>query len=523
MEPRATKRLYLLEERQLFSDSLLWSLQRTYFASRGVDAWRQDEVPHAISNSAILARTYAELVLAFFQDQSLLAPRSGAAGEALHICELGAGSGRFAYHFLCELSRLCGEAGIAPASFRYVLTDVAGKNLEAWRRHPRFQPFFANRMLDLAPFDVEQTDRLALQVAGEEIVTGALRRPLVVVANYLLDSIPHDLFYLDGGECQDCLVSLLVEEDPATLSPAELIARLRFRYDHQALAEPPYDEAPLRDLLADYQRRLSATYLLFPQAGLRCLLRLQALSRAGLVLLSADKGDHRLETLEGSPPPCLVHHGSFSLSVNYHAYKAFCERAGGLALFPDRSARALNVSCLLLVPEAAAHAAARQAYRRFVRDFGPDDLFALHEDAHQQLGGMTLAGILSDLRLSCYDCRQLAEAFPRLLELAPALDGAQRQELVAAVERVWASYFPLGEACDLANQIACLLYEVEDYDRALAYFERSVEIYGPFTGTLYNMALCCRMLEQRARAEALLREILAHDPENREAAELLAL
>ncbi|MFW1950288.1 hypothetical protein ACG907_20660, partial [Acinetobacter bereziniae] len=96
-------------------------------------------VPHYVTSNPTIANAYAEMALAFWRDRQRLAPQSG----PLTICELGAGSGRFAFYFLRRLESLCAEADVPPQAFRYVLTDAADANLAFWRSHPCFEPFFA--------------------------------------------------------------------------------------------------------------------------------------------------------------------------------------------------------------------------------------------------------------------------------------------------------------------------------------------------------------------------------------------
>ena len=108
------------------------------------------------------------------------------------------------------------------------------------------------------------------------------------------------------------------------------------------------------------------------------------------------------------------------------------------------------------------------------------------------------------------------------MELLPHFKPDQYEAFNEAVDNVWDLYFPLGEKVDLAYQIACLLYEMHNYPRALTYFERSIEIYGPYSGTLVNMAVCHQFLEQYEQADSLLRKVLQHDPDNQEAKTLLA-
>jgi tetratricopeptide (TPR) repeat protein len=508
---------YLLEEQQGFAESLLWGLQQRYFAEKGVDAWRQGEVPHYITSNPTMANSYAEIVLAFLRDQQRLAP-----GDApLYICELGAGSGRFAFHFLKRLTQLCEQAGVEPSSFRYIATDFTQANLDFWRRHPRFQPFFASGILDIALFNINQSDQLSLQLSGKRIGVATLDRPLIVIANYVFDSVPQELFYIDDQRCYRCQLSMIVGEDPRTLSISDLIARTHYRYDYQELSEPPYQEPYLLEIFQDYQLTLAKSHLLFPAAGLRCLERLKALSKQGMLVLSADKGDHHLSALQNCPPPCVVHHGSFSLSVNYHSFKTYCER-DGLALLPSYGPNNVSVNCLLMVGEAADYVETKRAYQRYVQDFSPDDFYCISQHAQQYVANMSIEQILAYLRLSYYDSYQFAHYLPRLVELAGTLNADECQFLTYAIDKVWELYFPLGEVLDLANYIACLLYEIGDYQRSLIFFERSIEIYGQHTGTLYNMALCYQQLQQHEQAELLLQTVLQYDPDNHEARALLA-
>jgi hypothetical protein len=513
------KSWFLLEQQQIFSQSHLWDIQRQYFSAKGVEAWRQDEVPSYITSNPTIAHSYAEIVFAFWCEQQRLA-RSD---EPLYLCELGAGSGRFAFHFLQRLTLLCEQAGIALTSFCYVLTDFTQSNLDFWQGHPRLRPFFEQGVADMALFDIVHSDQLTLQGSGKTITTDSLTHPVVIIANYVFDSVPQDLYYIADQRCQQCLISLLFDEDPQTLALSEVFDHLHWRFDLQASTAAPYQETYLQDLLCDYQRTLTDTYLFFPAVGLRCLQRLKEWSKQGLLVLSADKGSQHLWALEGHGLPTLVHHGSFSLMVNYHAFKAFCEQSGGVALFPDHDHRSVNVSCLFLLGEASSsYRETQRAYQRHVQGFGPDDFYTLIRHVRQSIAGMSVEEILVCLRFSLYDSHQFTYYLPRLLELAPALEHEERERASNAIERVWEGYFPLGEPLDQAYQIACFFYAIDDYRRALTFFERSLEIYGRHSGTLYNIAVCYQFLEQHEQARQLLVTVLHYDPENQQAREALA-
>ena len=76
----------------------------------------------------------------------------------------------------------------------------------------------------MARFDATAPGALALQVSGTTLAAGSLRLPPVVIGNYLFDSIPPDLFYLKQERAWQCLVSLSVDQEPAELDAAELLA-----------------------------------------------------------------------------------------------------------------------------------------------------------------------------------------------------------------------------------------------------------------------------------------------------------
>jgi tetratricopeptide (TPR) repeat protein len=515
---------HVLEEQRPFSASLLWQLQRRYFTERGIEAWRQGEVPHYVTSNPTIANCYAEIVLAFWRDRR----RLGAHGahhhhqQPLTICELGGGSGRFAFYFLSRLAYLCEHAGVPPGSFRYVLTDIAESNLDFWRRHPRLAPFFASGVLDIARFDISEASELSLRISGDNIGQNDLHHPLVAIANYVFDGVPQDLFHVRHRRCDPCLASLTIDQHPDGLNATDLLAKLKVHYHDQPLDGVPYPEPWLQRLLRDYAGALDDAHLLFPATALRGLHRMAQMSGQGLLLLSADKGEHRLEALEGRSPPNPVRHGSVSLPVNYHAFASFCEHGGGMALVPASRHQSINVIGLMMVADPAGHTETRNAYQRHVREFGPDSFFTITRHARQTIPQMAAGDILAYLQLSHHDSHQFGRYLPRLQQLAADLDDDTRQDVNAAIDLVWAHYFPLGEELDLANQIASLFYAMDDYSRALVYFRRSSDIYGEDTGTLYNMAACHHLLGECEEAAALLQRVLELEPDNAGAARLLA-
>jgi hypothetical protein len=60
--------LFELESARPLRDSLLWRLQTSYYASKGVECWEQGTVPNFVTSNAFLANAYAKVILGNIQD-----------------------------------------------------------------------------------------------------------------------------------------------------------------------------------------------------------------------------------------------------------------------------------------------------------------------------------------------------------------------------------------------------------------------------------------------------------------------
>lgn len=168
------------KQRYRFSEAPIWNIQRKYYEEAGTKAWNNDQVPQYITSNPMIAAAYAEMIFGFLQDRA----NKESGSEPVLIVELGAGAGRFAYHVLHELCQLRDYAGISLPPFRYIMTDLAMNNVMAWKEHPALQSFITEGLLDFAQFDAVHDTVLNLVVSGTTISEGALKQPVIIVANY---------------------------------------------------------------------------------------------------------------------------------------------------------------------------------------------------------------------------------------------------------------------------------------------------------------------------------------------------
>jgi hypothetical protein len=500
----------MLQEHTPFSQSKIWQLQRAYFEQAGIDAWRKGEVPHYVTSNPFMGKTYAGLVFAFLRDLA----QQGKTQETVYVLELGAGHGRLCYHFLKHFERLVAGMATPLPRICYILSDFAEENIKFWETHPRLQPYLEKGWLDFARVDATQVSEIKLKHSGKRIAAENLRQPLVVIANYFFDTIPHDLFYIDEDRLHQCNVALTMDDRYQAAPPAEMLAHVQLNYAHHYLAYLPYAQPYLNTVLAAYIPSLNDTYLLFPHTGIECIHKLKTLSTGGLLLLTADKGYHREEDVEARPVPQLVTHGSFSLSVNYHAMITYAHQHQGLALFPKDNTNSIVLGCLLFARNHEEYKETRLAYTNLVDDFGPEEFFDLKKLWEKTFTQFSIRNMISILKLSNYDARLFTQMFPYLFAGVREVSSTERWSLFKAVHRVWDTYYPLGEDNDLAFLIGELLFNLKFYREAITYFYLSVKIYGNKADTLYNIALSYTALNEREKAQAVVYETLRHDPEH---------
>lgn len=486
---------------QRLSKSALWALQRGYFEQEGVEAWRTATVPHYVTSNPALAHAVALTVCGYLRDCLAAEPRPGPE-QPFHIVELGGGSGRFCYLFLRAFFEQRAYWGLEQVPVRYVLTDFTESNLSFWRGHPALAPFVSRGLLDFARFDLEHGTTLELRESGVTLGPGSLERPLLVLAHYVLDSVPQDAFTFRGGQLHEHLVTLH-EELPGeeALSAAEALSQLSVEWHSTPAVGPaPYAEPEFNALLGEYTRELESSTLLFPVVALRGLRRLAALSGGRLLLVAGDKGYVRDEELHGQEAPQLAMHGSFSLPVNLNAVCRWFQREGGEALVTEHAQVSLPVvACLLGAPAGRARET-RLGFHLAFDAGGSDDFFRLRQGIQEHYRVLEFEQVLSLLRLSRYDCRILRDCLPVLASQVQELSAPQRQQLCKAVLRTWSNYFHLGEERDLAFEFALLLHGAGAAEPALRLYQQSLQLYGEDPRTLWNLALCLFMLGRREEA-----------------------
>jgi tetratricopeptide (TPR) repeat protein len=505
-----------VERERRLSESLLWQAQRKYFHREGVGAWRTNTVPHYITNNPALARAYADVVYGFLRDCESSGRGSDGSEcqsldtkQTLYILELGAGSGRFGFFFLRVLAGLMRQRFLGNWKVRYILSDFTDSNLHFWRSQEDLQPFFEQGILDLAVFDAGSDIDIRLERTGETLSAGDLQNPLVVLANYVFDSIPQDAFTFNNGQISECLISLFSDRPEPDWEDPEVFQRLASTYSHRPASADYYSEPTFNEILCDYGRKLDEATILFPRAALQAIEMLARIANGRLLLLTADKGEVEEASLTGAVSPGMILHGSFSMQVNYHAISEYFRKSGGQVLkTPHRHANLL-ISGGLLGKHPTEYRETRLAFHQAVERWSPDDFYTLRLGIQAYYDKMDIPQLLSLIRISGYDPRIFRDCLPALWPLLEEAPEAMKLELRHCVRQTWENYYHLAEPYDLLFDLGLLLHKAGDYLESLKLFQESRRIYGDDPRTLWNLGLCHAAVNQPEKAVEYLRMALA--------------
>jgi tetratricopeptide (TPR) repeat protein len=513
----------ILETGKPLSKSILWQIQEDSFRSSGIDAWEQ--IPAYPTTNPFIADVYARLIVAYLLDSiAHLAPE-----EPVYILELGAGTGRFGFHCLAEVERRRRYfAALEGVKVVYVLTDIAEKNVRFWEEHDGFRAFREAGQVDFALFHPDRERTVELRAAQTRLAPGMLKNPLIVISNYVFDSMRQDLFRVAGGGLEEVRLSIsreVPEVDPAPPSVDQLVVE----QTPVTAAVDYYGDARLDSILRHYVESLEEGSILFPVAAFDCIRNLEALAGgAGLVLLSSDKGFSHMGYMSGHWEHTYSLHGGVCLSymVNYHAIRHYVEEGGGVSFFTADDDLFLQtlMSILPARPAAGGYELCRYGFEEALgRQNQINDLYniqqyiAAYEPPEDPKA--RLHRCLSIVRLCRNDpvvYQSCGEEIGKAVDELIARDGHVGElagTLLEVTDRVRENHYLVNSADrDVLQTVGSIYYSLERYDRCVEAFERAVELFGPDAYSLYFIASCHEVAESYDAALETYERGAALDP-----------
>ena len=484
-----------IEQNIPLSQSLLWQTQREYYQALGVEAWAT-QVPSFVTSNPFIAEHYAQLITFFIRDY--LAQNPAAQSEPFYILELGAGSGKFSFYCLTALVKYLKPLNI---TYKYIMSDLPPDNVNFWREHSAFQRALNDGVLELMTYDV----------LNDELALSNLANPLCVVANYLFDSLPQDVFHVGEGVAKPALLSLTTPQE--NIAEQEVLdwQKITASYTSGPAIKDYYQQPGFNQILQEYAAHLKRSSVIFPIASLQALAKLQQKAPAGLVLLSSDNGICHLDEWEDLADPFLSFHGSISMVVNYHAIARYCELQQGRAIMPYSHAGLKT--CVFTLGVSGMLENFYQAACAFVLQNSPADFFNYHKLIADHYESASLSMLLSYLTTANFDPYGFSLIYKRILALLPEADYESVFGVRAALAKVLANYYFMPGSLDSCFDVGVVYHALKDYAEAKSAYLLSVNFFGEQFNVMFNLALCCFHLQQFEQAKAYFAKAQVLDPD----------
>jgi len=323
----------------------------------------------------------------------------------VYIVEIGAGTGKFAFLFLRKL--FSDHADLLPPGLKvkYIITvrtsvleresyicgatsndeihqldsrdinqssniqDFVEQNVEFWRKSPHFQYYSEQGFVDFATFDAMNSRELKLRVSGATLTSVDFANPLIVLANYVIDSLLTDAFSVVNGELHEVLLSVKCEADVSERGFLEEALSSSGHWwttralqvasgadgggggssdsiDYYSDSVDSRLNAILAYYYAEFRKQGRDGTFMMPVGAASLIRNLMALSNERLLMVCADKATINFSELCVVDVPDVYLHGGacFSFTANFHAIAKYFELLGGFAIHCNQESPALPVS-----------------------------------------------------------------------------------------------------------------------------------------------------------------------------------
>ncbi len=490
-----------IQEAVPLSDSILFDIHKNYFRKNGIDSWKKN-VPYYVTSHALFVNqvatlTFTYLIEAFYRGDITH-------DEPLYCLELGAGAGKFMYMFLNTLLPMLETSPLKDLSFIYIGSDFSENIVSYWDSHHQFQPFIKNGSLDFALYDAEKQQDIRLRKSGTLLKN--LKNPLLVIANYVFDSLVHDAFHTNHGQLELSLAATYSKSDDYENNPEDLA----LSFSKKNIDTHYYKDTGLNRILTDYLTDHDSSTFLLPTGAVSCLNHVHGLSQKGAIVISHDKGHVEMESCIGITTPQFVTHGSISLMVNYDALCRYFGHKEGEGVMGDpvyglKTCLIATGSTLFNFP------LTKQALVQCVNTLPSDQFLGLKNLIDPIVKQLSTKDILAYLQFCMWDPKIVSHCTEPLLELIHTLTPSQILLLkkgLQSSERLIYDFSDDYYYFDLAR----VWHDLAHYEKSRDLYLHSMQVQEEDEFHWYNLALAYYKLGNHEKTKAALGEAKRVNP-----------
>lgn len=454
------------------SDTNLFIDMHAYYDKKGVEIW-QDKLPCFVTTNRAFCHHYAHQVMALILDG--LANQTFDIGHPIYILELGAGFGRFSYGMIQALLRLISFHELTALKLKYIISDVADKNLKLLQKHENLKALVAQNVLDFAKFDTQTDTKLHLINQNITLDHTQIKNPLILTCNYVLDTLKQDIFYVnDKQELFEVLVNYEKKPDWKLDSKQFTHEPFVFKTKNNACNSSEYYQEPLYNKILDkHCQFLKNERFLMPIGGLMMMKNLDVLTGGRYILLCADKGACDEETVEktlGIDP--AFHAGCCSFDVNFYALGLYAnEHQGKLWANPIQISFSLYVLSMNVDLNQF-----KRAKCLFDEGRTSKSLYILGW-VDKVADSLKMSEIIEVLESEYWEPAILDELKNRLVVLWPLATRFETGILLKKLEQVELNYFEIQVKPNVYLILGYIYTKIKEYQKAQPLLEKSLKLF----------------------------------------------
>ncbi|MGR6873097.1 SAM-dependent methyltransferase [Pseudomonas sp. HK3] len=397
-------------------------------------------MPFYITCNPMIAHQYAASIVRYWQD--LIKNNRQSALEPFYVVELGSGSGAFSFHILKQINIWLDRLDMQGCHWQYVITDFTESNLKHWQKNPAFKPFIDRGQLDFSIFNLESDTQLHLVNSNTILQACEQPRPMVVLANYIFDTVSHDVIQVEDQQLSLGLTRISIDQDNLVGDKPNTLAALRTDFAYKPIEDNHYQQPALTQLLKAYKQQANGQKVLIPLGSLQAIDTLTQIAGGELLLLSSDKGFCNRLDVYGQHDPDIAFHGSFSLMVNYDAIAKYIGFKQGVS-FLQQNQQSLVSGAFLISQQSEIFTETHAALNYFIQEQSPSDVYTACQIAMSQTNTLDLSSLISWCKLSYYDPYILHSVAPALLSWNMTLAEPDKRELIVHLEQLAANIYPM--------------------------------------------------------------------------------
>ncbi len=508
-----------LEKKQRLSHSKIWQFQQDYFNEKGIDSWK-GAVPFYVTSNSVIATTYANTIITYIQEsieRGIIDPK-----EAITCIELGSGSGKFSFLCLTHLDTLRHTFGLEHLKFQYVMTDFTERIISYWEKQPQLKHFQEKGLLDYAKYDCYQTHPIKLKYSGEILDSNSRKNPLIVISNYLFDTIPHDAFKVENHTLYEGLITTSSPKSNCKKKGVISMDPLKHHFDFKPINTEYYKNEPLNAVLENYKNTLKSATFIIPIGGVQCIDHLASLSKQGAFIISADKGHINEQNFEDIKQVHIAFHGSFSLMTNFDALSKYIHLKGGQSHLPTENA-GLKV-CLFWTHSKENYPKTNHIFNLLNNRMPPESFILLKNILLKQAENHTPDELYTLLDLAYWDPEvlfSLSEVLNKKIQTITLRDQSILQRGLKLAE---AQVYIFPNKVHQLFEIGRLYYLISEYTHAMECYKKSMTLFElEDEAHHYNIGLCHYVLNEKKEAELQFKLALKLNPNYTWAKEGLSL